>query len=103
MRFTDSFRRRVIAEIRERARVVWDPTEPRFHSCGARSDAFHGVAYRLHDASIQQDIRRMWHRWARAVYDYKLKRISRKSKFYADLYFIASLDMDLISTVAHMY
>ncbi|KAH7711065.1 hypothetical protein AAVH_21651 [Aphelenchoides avenae] len=81
MRFTDNFRRHVIAEIRDRARVVWDPTEPGFHSCGARSDAFHGVAYRLHDASIQQDVRRMWHRWACAVYDYKLKRLSRKPNF----------------------
>ncbi|KAH7709248.1 hypothetical protein AAVH_23484 [Aphelenchoides avenae] len=85
MRFDDNFRRRVIAEIRDRARVIWDPTEPGFHACGARSFAFHGVAYRLRSANMQLDVRRMWHRWAKAFYDYKLKRVSRKPKFYNDL------------------
>lgn len=103
MRFTDNFRRRVIMEIRDRGRVIWDPTQPHFRSCGARADAFHGVAYRLHDASIALDIRRMWNRWMKAMYNYKLGRLSRRPKFAREMSFIDDLGMDAITQIAHIF
>ncbi|KAH7705089.1 hypothetical protein AAVH_27709 [Aphelenchoides avenae] len=103
MRFNDNFRRRVIIEIRDRARVIWDPAQPGFHAIGARQYAFHGVAYRLSSADIQLDIRRMWNRYVRSFLDYKLKRLSRKPKFYRELSFLNELGMGMLHTVASKY
>lgn len=100
MRFTDDFRRRIIVEIHLRARVVWDPSEPGFHTYGARSYAFAGVAHRLSSADIALDIRRMWHKWALSFYKYKMRQTTRRPKFYYELQFLAGLTADHLSTVA---
>ncbi|KAH7709110.1 hypothetical protein AAVH_23611 [Aphelenchoides avenae] len=100
MRLTDAYRKRIIAEIRDRARNVWDPSEASFHSRGARSHAFQGVAFRLGGEADQLDIRRMWFRWARAFYDYKMQRLKRKPKYHRELCFLADLSMDQLHAVA---
>lgn len=100
MRFNDGYRRRVIAEIRDRARNVWDPSEVSFGLRGTRSYAFQGVAFRLGGGADQLDIRRMWSRWARSFYNYKMRRLQRKPKFHRELCFLDTLSMQQLHTVA---
>ncbi|KAH7699732.1 hypothetical protein AAVH_33160 [Aphelenchoides avenae] len=96
-----------------RARVIWDPAEPNFHSSGARKYAFDGVADRLgllrtlRDALYGnagfEDIRRMWRQWVRSFYAYKMRRTRRKPKFFAELSFLNELSIEELLTVANAY
>ncbi|KAH7729669.1 hypothetical protein AAVH_03144 [Aphelenchoides avenae] len=84
-----------------------------FHSSGSRKYAFDGVAFRLglmrtvHDAlygnAAFEDIRRMWRQWVRSFYAYKMRRTTRKPKFYAELSFLNELSMDQLSIAANMF
>ncbi|KAH7708567.1 hypothetical protein AAVH_24178 [Aphelenchoides avenae] len=84
MRFDDDFRRRIIAEIRLRARVT-------------------GIAHRLTSADIAVEIRRMWHQWAVSFYKYKTRRTTRRPKFFYDLHFLNGLTMDYLWVVANRF
>ncbi|KAH7693985.1 nuclease HARBI1-like protein [Aphelenchoides avenae] len=107
MRFTDDFRRRIILEIRnsksKTGRIIWDPSEPNFNAYGSRSYAFAGVAHRLSSADIALEIRRMWHKWAVSFYNYKLRKVKRRPKFYYDLHFLNGLTMDHLSSAANRF
>ncbi|KAH7684676.1 hypothetical protein AAVH_40817 [Aphelenchoides avenae] len=112
VRYTDNYRRRVIHEVHVRGRVIWDPS-PDFYSSGARKYAFDGVADRLgllrtlHDAlygnAAFDDIRRMWRQWVRSFYAYKMRRVARKPKFYAELSFLNELNIGQLGVVASMF
>ncbi|KAH7676053.1 hypothetical protein AAVH_42037 [Aphelenchoides avenae] len=113
VRYTDNYRRNVIREIHVRSRVIWDPTEPQFHSFGARKYAFDGVADRLgHLRTLRdalygnaafEDIRRMWRQWVRSFYAYKTRQARRKPKFFAELSFLNELTTEQLSIVASVY
>ncbi|KAH7725958.1 hypothetical protein AAVH_06399 [Aphelenchoides avenae] len=49
-----------------------------------------------------EDIRRMWRQWVRSFYAYKMRRVSRKPKFYAELSFLNELTTEQLSIVAPM-
>ncbi|KAH7725641.1 hypothetical protein AAVH_06823 [Aphelenchoides avenae] len=51
----------------------------------------------------REDLRRMWRQCVRSFYAYKMRRTSRKPKFYAELSFLNELSMDQVGVVASKY
>lgn len=103
MRFTDSYRRRVIAEVRDRERCIWDPREPGFAHSGARTYAFVQIAYRLGGGADAIDVRRMWRKLAISFSNYKGRQSARRPKFFNELAFLDEVPAAMLNFVAHKY
>ncbi|KAH7708934.1 hypothetical protein AAVH_23810 [Aphelenchoides avenae] len=103
MRFTDNYRRRLIAEVRDRGHVIWDPQASQFSHSGARTYAFLQIADRLGGGADAVDLRRMWRKLAISYYNYKARVTNRRPKFHAELSFLNSVSADMLHLVSHKY
>ncbi|KAH7705829.1 hypothetical protein AAVH_26957 [Aphelenchoides avenae] len=102
MRFTDGFRRRVIQEVHFEA-VLWGLSHPSSHSYGARSHAWHSIAYKLNCVDYAIDLRRMWRGWLLSYVKFRLRETQRQPKYYKEMHFLHNTSTDNLLSLKYRF